>query len=254
MEDTAKLNKKPSKSEALLAEGDRIIEEFNRQHRVKASEYVTKVYDIYKRAGLAPIDAWKRIIHLSEWAQKTLEPYKPDELKNPQRVQGQENRQKQVIAVTTESGQVIDYEDDKDDEGEQREPSLKVRDSSPKDTSDTDSDVNTLMFKLDIAMTKVEKFEKENKLLLAELALKKEVEDTAGKEDLTGRLEAAEMEVKFLKGEDVGEKLIPLKGNKADGSGQFYYGLIGTTLLIRQIQGLISSGIKVVEVYMVAKK
>jgi hypothetical protein len=121
------------------------------------------------------------------------------------------------------------------------------------DSGTLQKDLVNLMDKLEQAENRLTKMEEENKILRDALELKKRAVDTAEKEDVTDRLEAAEMEVKFLKGEGVGEKLIPLKGNKADGRGQFYYGLIAIPLLVRQVQGLISSGIKVVEVYMVAK-
>lgn len=251
--DSRNQNKKPSKQQALLDEGDRLIEEFNRQHRVKASEYVTKVYDIYKRAGLEPIDAWKRIIEKSEWAHKTLEPYKPNELKSPARVNGQVNKNKQqVVAVTTESGQVVGY-DEEGDKGEQVDDSLKVREISPKENmGQAQADLVNVMRQLEQTQDKLHRVEKELKIAQEELKLTKEIKNVGNIEGMEDRIEAAEMEVKFLKGEDPGEKFIALKGTKADMIGQFYYGRIGTKPLSGKIQGLLNSGIKVVEVYMVA--
>jgi hypothetical protein len=76
------------------------------------------------------------------------------------------------------------------------------------------------------------------------------VEDSSLSE-LREKLEAAEAEVDFLKGNLGGEEFIAIKGKKADMVGQFYWGKISIKILQQKLPQLQNSGVKVVEIFMV---
>ena len=69
-------------------------------------------------------------------------------------------------------------------------------------------------------------------------------------ENLKERLDAAEMEVNFIK-EQLGDgKIIALKGNKCDEVGQFYWGRISVKQLGQKLLQMEKSGINLIEIYM----
>jgi len=64
------------------------------------------------------------------------------------------------------------------------------------------------------------------------------------------QLEAAEMELEFLKDQLDDNKIIALKGNKRDEIGQCYWGRISIMQLKRKLPRMENSGINFVEIYM----
>ena len=72
-------------------------------------------------------------------------------------------------------------------------------------------------------------------------------------EKLKEELEGANMEIEFLKGKMGAEKIIALKGKKAENAkGQYYWGRTGIKLLKSRIEELEGNGIRTVEIFMIS--
>lgn len=71
-------------------------------------------------------------------------------------------------------------------------------------------------------------------------------------EKLKEELEGANMEIEFLKGKMGAEKIIALKGKKAENTkGQYYWGRTGIKLLKSKIEVLERNGIRTVEIFLI---
>jgi hypothetical protein len=81
------------------------------------------------------------VIENSPWSKETLEPYKPDSLKNPNMVHAQRAREKEkkTIIVTTEGGEVA-YEGEEPKIGVKSTPN-EILNTSSQSLADQQSDI-----------------------------------------------------------------------------------------------------------------
>lgn len=78
-------------------------------------------------------------------------------------------------------------------------------------------------------------------------------ETGADSNDLEKLKEGANMEIDYLKGKKGAEKIIALKGKKAENAkGQFYWGRTGIKLLKSRIEELEGNEIRTVEIFMIS--
>jgi len=109
--------------------------------------------------------------------------------------------------------------------------------------------------KLQDVTAKFEATERRNIELTKQLKLKHDVKTVTEGEDveaLKSRLEAAEMEIGFLKEGLHAEELIEIKGKKSEPSNSYYATRVGANILVQRIRSFQSSGIHTWEVYMKA--
>lgn len=245
-------NQYENQRNSLLAEGDAFLEDLDRKIKVSCSELIPKAYDTYKTAGLTPEEAWSRVVEKSEWAKTTLEKYKPKELKNAFRIHGRNiANAKKLVAISTETGNVI------------YEPDGEPMTSTPPYLSDKDQEVKPLMpstkdfvgmgNQVEMLQDQLTDANATIGALRSQIEVLQKVNNNAGDKDLTQKLEAAEMEIQFLKGEDVdSDKLFMLKEKFSDAPGQCYRGRAGIVAVRKKLDELEKKGIQVVSIFMKA--